>query len=118
VRSQPEASAPIVGHLAASATGIIVTGVKQSVGQASWWQIVVEAEAGGTGWVNSRFLAVADPTAKRKMGFGLRSSARSRSGLSKSQRVKQVSRRPKASGGFGRRTRGGTRRAINQGNAS
>ena len=36
VRSQPEASAPIVGHLAANATGIIVTGVKQSVGQASW----------------------------------------------------------------------------------
>jgi uncharacterized membrane protein len=72
VRSQPEASAPIVGHLAANATGIIVTGVKQSVGQASWWQIVVEAEAGGAGWVNSRFLAVDDPTAKREMGFGLR----------------------------------------------
>jgi uncharacterized membrane protein len=72
VRNQPEASAPIVSHLAANATGIIVTGVKQSVGQASWWQIVIEAEAGGAGWVNSRFLAVADPTAKREMGFGLR----------------------------------------------
>jgi uncharacterized membrane protein len=72
VRSQPEPSAPNVGHLAANATGIILTGIKQSVGQASWWQIVVDAEAGRAGWVNSRFLAMNDPTAERETGFGLR----------------------------------------------
>jgi uncharacterized membrane protein len=72
VRSQPEATAPVIGNLPANATGIILTGVRQNVGQASWWQIIVDETAGGAGWVNSRFLAVADPTAKREIGFGLR----------------------------------------------
>ena len=72
VRSQPDASAPIIGDLPANATGVILTGVKQNVGQATWWQIIVEAADGNAGWVNSRFLAVADPTAIGEIGFGLR----------------------------------------------
>jgi uncharacterized membrane protein len=72
VRSQPDASAPVIGNLPPDATGIILTGVRQNVGQVSWWQIIVEAADGGAGWVNSRFLAMTDPSAEPKTGFGLR----------------------------------------------
>jgi uncharacterized membrane protein len=72
VRSQPDASAPVIDNLSANATGIILTGVKQNVGQATWWQIIVKSADGNAGWVNSRFLAVAEPTAIGEIGFGLR----------------------------------------------
>jgi uncharacterized membrane protein len=72
VRSQPEASAPVIDNLPADASDIILTGLKQSVGQATWWQIVVKSADGSAGWVNSRFLAVVDPTAKPETSFGLR----------------------------------------------
>lgn len=72
IRSQPEASAPVIDNLPADASGIILTGLKQSVGQATWWQIVVKSADGRAGWVNSRFLAVVDPTAKPETGFSLR----------------------------------------------
>ena len=72
VRGQPEASAPVIGNVRSDATGIIVTGARRNLGEASWWQIVHKAADGGAGWVNSRFLALADPSAKPETDFGLR----------------------------------------------
>ena len=46
VRSQPDASAPVIDNLPANATGIILTGVRRNVGQATWWQIVVKSAMG------------------------------------------------------------------------
>jgi uncharacterized membrane protein len=72
VRSQAAASAPIIGSLRSDVTGIIVTGVSQSVSDSTWWQIVQPTGNKAIGWVNARFLIPADSGAEPKTDFGLR----------------------------------------------
>lgn len=72
MRSQAAASAPIIGSLRSDVTGIIVTGVSQSVSDSTWWQIVQPTGNKAIGWVNARFLAPADSGAEPKTDFGLR----------------------------------------------
>jgi uncharacterized membrane protein len=68
VRSQAAISAQIVDNLRFDATAITVTGVSQRGSDATWWQIIQPT----VGWVNSRFLALADDSnAEPMIGFSL-----------------------------------------------
>lgn len=59
VRATPGIGSAIVGELAPTADGIVVTGTAMQVGSVVWWQV---GTAIADGWVSSRHLAVAGAT--------------------------------------------------------
>jgi uncharacterized membrane protein len=72
VREHPSKSAPAIGSLLPTTTGIIVTGISQSVEGATWWQVLHGAAEGSTGWVNAQFLARDDASGEPESDFNLR----------------------------------------------
>jgi uncharacterized membrane protein len=71
VRNQPASSAPIIGSVRFDATAITVTGISQTAGHETWWQIAQPVDQ-KIGWVNARFLALADDRAEPITDFALR----------------------------------------------
>jgi uncharacterized membrane protein len=72
LRGDPSKTAPTIGSLSPSETGIIVTGVSQSVEGATWWQVFHGAAEKSTGWVNAHFLAPVDSPGEPESNFSLR----------------------------------------------
>jgi uncharacterized membrane protein len=69
IRDQAGTAGSIIGTLAPNAGGVVVTGLRQRVGDSVWWQV---AHTGARGWVNARFLELENLGAQPKSGFGLR----------------------------------------------
>lgn len=54
IRSSPDPGSPVVGTFSATATTVMRTGLSAASGSSLW--VEVQNPAGGTGWVNSRYL--------------------------------------------------------------
>jgi uncharacterized membrane protein len=72
VRVQPNTGAPVVATLQPEATGIVVTGVRELIGDSIWWELAQASARGATGWVNARFLARDESAAEPDANFALR----------------------------------------------
>jgi uncharacterized membrane protein len=70
VRRDPSKAAPNIGRLQPNATGVIVTGVRQTAEGAHWWEVVHTTAEEKVAWINAYFLAPAE--GKSQSDFNLR----------------------------------------------
>lgn len=71
VRAQAGTEAAVIGHLAADASGVVVTGVRRPVRASVWWEIAWPAAESGFAWVNARYLTPTEPGGERETDFPL-----------------------------------------------
>lgn len=72
VREAPAAEAAKKSALPPDAADIIVSGAVAEGSGSDWWEVIVPGTTGGTGWVNSRYLAPADEDKPSEPSFALR----------------------------------------------
>jgi uncharacterized protein YgiM (DUF1202 family) len=56
VRSQPGVQSELISRLPPDAQSVLVTERRMAEGSSVWWEVIITAKPGGTGWVNHRYL--------------------------------------------------------------
>ncbi len=69
IRAQPNASAKVIGKLAAGSADVSVAGTRAEANGSVWWQVIGPK---GLGWVNARYLAPTNTHGEGEQSFPLR----------------------------------------------